>query len=151
MEDTVVQVPLLPFEVGQSVLNGYLGYSCTFFCWSLWHIDKPVLFSRSSELNTIDHTGTWIPFLAQALGGEMTDLPCCKVTSLQCQISIACTCLESSWLLQPPFLRGRGRVAPSWFLSGAVMACHLLADSNWAFERLQGTGIAACIVRLPHH
>lgn len=81
----------------------------------------------------------------------MTDLPCRKVTSLQCQISVACTCLENSWLLQSPLLKGKGRVAPSQFLSGAVIACHHLADSNRAFERLQGTGIGTCTVRPPNH
>lgn len=103
------------------------------------------------ELNTINHTGIQTSFLAHVLGGEVTDLPCRKVTSLQCQISVACTCLENSWLLQSPLLKGKGRVAPSQFLSGAVIACHHLADSNRAFERLQGTGIGTCTVRPPNH
>lgn len=55
------------------LVYGYTVLSC-----SLGHTDNHVLFSWSSELNTIDHTGTQTPFLAHALGGEATDLPCYK-------------------------------------------------------------------------
>lgn len=56
-----------------------------------------------------------------------------QVTSLQCYTSAAYTCLKGSWLLQP--------LLKTLLLHGsccAMIGCHLLTDSNWAFERLMG-------------
>lgn len=124
-------------------------WSHTQFSVGVWVILTNVLFCWSGEWNTINHTGTLIPFLALMRGGEATDLPCHKVTPLLCQVSVACTCLESSWLPQSHLLTGR--VAPSRFLSGAVIPRYLLADSNQAFEGLQGVWTAVSTARVPNH
>lgn len=107
------QASLLPFEVGQPVLKGFLEYCYAVLCWSLSPADKLVLSCWSAGLNTRNPSGT-----CARRGGDW--FASRKVTFLQCQISLSCTCLENSWLLQPPLLKGRGRAAPPWFPSGAV-------------------------------
>lgn len=113
-------------------------WSPALFSVGVWVILTNMLFCWSGEWNTINLTGTLIPFLAHMWGGEATDSPCHKVTPLLCQVSVTCTCFESSWLPQFPLLTGRVALA-SGFLSGAVIPCYLLADSNQAFEGLRGS------------
>lgn len=122
------------------------------FSVGVWVILTNVGSSAEVMNHQIHHKSYWNmgPFsgTCAARGGDWFGH---RVTSLQCQISVACTCLESSWLPRSPLLKGWGRVAHSWFLSGAVIACHLLADSNGDFERPQETGIAVCTVRLTNY